>query len=67
MWEYLPEETKKVAYYRRLGLSLKETGKLLDRSKSFVRETELKLKKMGFVPPVLPRARIAKNLLPEVK
>ena len=45
---FLPEQTRRVIYYRKLGLTQKETGKLIGLSKDSVQATERKLKALGY-------------------
>lgn len=51
MLTYLPEQTKKVMYYRGLGLTQVETAKVMDISAGTVKGIENRLKSMGYVPP----------------
>jgi len=48
---YMSPIIQKVVYYRGLGLTQRETGKLLDMSKDQVGEIERRLKGVGYVAP----------------
>lgn len=51
MLNYLPERTKKVIYYRSLGLTQIETGKVMGISDGTVKTIELQLRKLGYESP----------------
>lgn len=57
MLAFLPEQTQKLIYYRGLGLTQKETGKLTGLSKDSVQAVEKKLKGLGYVAPNLSGKR----------
>lgn len=48
---FLPEITKKVIYYRSIGLTQKETGKLLDLNRDTVQNIERDLRGLGYMAP----------------
>lgn len=54
---FLPERTKQVLYYRGLGLTQKEVGKLVDMSKDSVKRIEQSLKGLGYQAPNLSGKR----------
>lgn len=57
MLSFLPEQTRKLIYYRGLGLTQKETGKLLGVSGDVIQKRELQLKKLGYTAPNLTGQR----------
>lgn len=60
--EFLPEVAKKVIYYRGMGLTQVEVGKILDISKESVKNIERKLKPLGYAPPSLSGKRSGKHI-----
>jgi len=54
---FLPGSTRMLMYYRGLGLTQVETGKLLNISKDVVQREEKKLKALGYRAPVLKGKR----------
>lgn len=60
--EFMPEVVKKLIYYRGLGLTQTEAGKILDMSEGSVKALEKKLKALGYAPPNLSGKRSGKLL-----
>lgn len=60
--EFMPEVVKKLIYYRGLGLTQTEAGKILDMSEGSVKNMEKKLKALGYAPPNLSGKRSGKLL-----
>lgn len=48
---FLPASTRKLIYYRALGLTQKETAKLLGLRRDQIQKAELKLKALGYKAP----------------
>ena len=56
------EDIRKLVRYRGMGLTQRETGKLLDMSKDRVGEIEARLKEIGYVAPDLNGTRFKKKV-----